>query len=71
MKRIFLFFGVGVLMLGCKNNRSATSKVDNTATRYTAGLVTSTEKAKINVEKANLAIAQEAAAVDKAAQEIQ
>jgi hypothetical protein len=68
------FLGVlllGVLSSGCQKEKPAEVRVDNTATRYTEGLITATEKAKISAEKANQAIAASQAAADKMAQEVQ
>lgn len=48
------FLGVlllGVLSSGCQKETPAEVHVDNTATRYTEGLITATEKAKISAEK--------------------
>lgn len=69
MKRLLL--GIGLVMGGCKKNGPPETHVENAATRYAAGLVTSTEKAKVNADKANQAIAASQAAVDKLAEEAQ
>ncbi|MBK8575150.1 MAG: hypothetical protein IPN90_05555 [Elusimicrobia bacterium] len=66
----------GLLLLvgmfsGCKKDTSPEVRADNTATRYAAGLVRDTEKAKMSTEKANQAIASTQAEVDKMAQEVQ
>ncbi len=69
MKRLLL--GVGILLCGCEKAVPPETKADNAATRYAAGLVTSTEKAKENADKANQAIAASQAAVDQLAEEAQ
>ena len=69
MKRLLL--GIGILFCGCKKAIQPEAKVDNTVTRYATGLVTSTEKAKINADKANQAVAATQAAMDKMAEEVQ
>ncbi len=63
--------GVGILLCGCEKAVPPEAKADNAATRYATGLVTATEKAKINTDKANQAIAASQAAVDKLAEEAQ
>jgi len=64
-----LWWGIGILLCGCEKAVLPDAKADNAATRYAAGLVTSTEKAKMNADKANQAIAASQAAVDKLAEE--
>lgn len=69
MKRILAV--VGILLLGCQRERAPEAAVDNTATRYAAGLVTATEKAQINANEANRAIAETQTVVDKMLEEAQ
>ncbi len=67
MKRLILVGGL--LFCGCSKDVQPDVKADNAATRYAAGLVTATEKAHINADAANRAIAATQAAVDKMAEE--
>ncbi len=69
MKRLVL--AAGILLCGCKKAVTPGASVDNTATRYAAGLVSATEKAKTTVETANRTIAATQANVDKMAEEVQ
>lgn len=69
--RTVVFFGFFFIFVGCQNPAPPETHVDNTATRYTAGLITATEKAKSSVDQANQAIAKEQSAADKMAQEAQ
>ncbi len=65
----WILVGVGVALSGCKKEMAPEAAVDNSATRYAAGLVTATEKAKITADQANQAIAAAQAAMDKMAEE--
>lgn len=69
--RFFAAAGVLSLAAGCRNPAPSDTRADNAATRYTAGLITATEKAKSSVDQANQAIAKEQSAADKMAQEAQ
>lgn len=69
MKRFLVV--VGILFSGCQREKAPEVSVNNTATRYTAGLVTSTQKAQINANEANRAIAETQNVVDKMMEEAQ
>lgn len=71
MRTLFGLLLAGLFFSGCKPEVKPETKVDNTVTRYTEGLVTSTERAKDAVEKANKAIAASQSAADQMAREIQ
>lgn len=62
---------VGILVSGCQREKAPEATVNNTATRYAAGLVTSTQKAQINANEANRAVAETQNAVDKMMEEAQ
>jgi hypothetical protein len=67
--RRFLALSTVFLFSCAPKDQPEEKRVDNTVTRYTGSLVTSTEKAKANVEKANQAIAASQAAAALAAQD--
>jgi PBP1b-binding outer membrane lipoprotein LpoB len=73
MRILFGLMMSAIVLSGCtaEPDVKPEAKVDNTVTRYTAGLITSTEKAKDSVEKANEAMAASQSVMDQMAQEIQ